>query len=241
MRSRDGGNSDEFIREVDEAVRQDRWTTIWKHYSAYIVGTALAVVVGTSAGIGWQTYQKNQRDAHARALAAATTLLADDKPADAASAFRALAHDAGGGVGIIARLRAAEADKAAGNPSAKLDDLNELATNGDVPPLYKRLARLLTLQETFNQADAASLIKELDEAATPDNPWRASLLELKAMAEMKAGNTNEARATLKALLDASETPGNLARRATELLDALGGPLEEDNQTVSQNSNDEVSR
>lgn len=241
MRSRDGGNSDEFIREVDEAVRQDRWTTIWKQYNAYIVGAALAVVVGTSAGVGWQTYQKNKLDGHARGLAAATTLLAEDKPAEAASAFRALANDAGGGVGVIATLRSAEAEKEAGNPSAKLDALKELAANGDAGPLYTRLANLLALQETFNDADAESLIGELQEAATPDNPWRASLLELKAVAEMKSGKTNDARATLQALLDAPGTPSNLARRATELLNALGGPLDADNQTVSQNENSEVSQ
>jgi hypothetical protein len=241
MRSRDGGNSDEFIREVDEAVRQDRWTEIWKQYNAYIVGAALAVVVGTAAGIGWQTYQKNTSDANARRLAAATSLLADDKPAEAASAFRALANETGSGVGIVARLRAAEAAKEAGNANVKVDDLNALADDGDVPPLYARLARLLALQETFDDTDADGLIKELDQAATPDNPWRASLLELKAMAEMKAGRTDEARATLQALLDAPATPGNLARRASELLQALGGPLEADNQTVSQNSNDEVSQ
>lgn len=241
MRSRDGGNSDEFIREVDEAVRQDRWTTIWKRYNAYIVGAGLAVVVGMSANVAWETYQKNKLDSQARGLAAATTLLADDKPAEAASAFRALANEAGGGVGVVARLRSAAAEKEAGNPDGKIETLKQLATDGDAASLYKKLADLLALQEGFNQADAESLIAELDKVATPDNPWRASLLELKAVAEMKAGQTDEARATLAALLEAPETPASLTRRASELLEALGGPLEEDNQTVSQNSNEEVSQ
>lgn len=240
MRSRDDGNSDEFIREVDEAVRQDRWTTIWKQYNAYIIGAALAVVVGTSAGIGWQTYQKNTADSHARSLAAATTLLSEDKPAEAASAFRALANDAGGGVGIIATLRSAGAEKEAGNPEAKIDALNELADDGGIEELYGRLARLLSMQESFNDVDAESLIGELDAAATPDSPWRASLLELKAMAETKAGKTEAARTTLQDLLNAPGTPENLARRASEFLNALGGPLDGDNQTVSQNDQDEKS-
>ena len=241
MRSRDGGNSDEFIREVDEAVRQDQWSAIWKQYSAYIIGAALAVVVGTSAGIAWQNYQTNKLEAQARSFAAASALLAEDKPADAASAFRALANEAGGGVGMIARLRSAEAEKDADNPGAKLDTLNQLAASDDIDPLYARLAKLLALQETFNDADAESLIADLQAEATPDNPWRASLLELKALAEMKAGQTNNARTTLTNLIDGPTTPDNLARRASELLEALGGPLEDDNQTVSQNSNDEVSQ
>ena len=239
MRSRDSGNSDEFIREVDEAVRQDRWLTVWKQYNAYIIAAVSAVVIGVAANVGWQSYQDNQRSANARELADATTLLAEDKPAEAAVAFNALAERAGGGVAVVARLRAAEAEKQAGNAEAKLALLDGLANDGDAEVLYQRLAGLLASQETFDASDAEAMIGLLDQAATPDNPWRASLLELRAMAEMKAGRTEEARATLETLLNGEGTPANLARRATELLSALGGPLDGDNQTVSQNSADEA--
>ena len=235
MRSRDSGTSSEFIREVDEAVRQDRWMAIWKQYGAYFVGAALAVVVGTAAGVGWQTYQENQRLAHAMSMAAAARLI-EEKPAEAASAFASLAESAGGGVGVVARLKAADAEQRAGNTEAKIEILNELAADADAPALYRRLATLLVIQETFDDRDAKSLIGELDQAATPDNPWRASLLELKALAEIKAGETEAARATLKTLLDSPDTPSSLARRAGELLDALGGPLDNDRRTVSQNQN-----
>ena len=241
MRSRDGGDSDEFIREVDEAVRQDRWTAIWKQYNAYIVGAALAVVIGVSGNMAWQTYQKNRQDTLSQNFAAAAAFLGEGKPGEAASAFRALANDAGGGIGVIARLRAAEADKEAGNAEAKIEALSVLANDADADPLYQSLAELLVLQATFDDADADNLAAEIEKVATPDNPWRASLLELKALAEMKAGQTNEARATLQRLLESSTTPGSLQRRASELLEALGGPLEEDNQTVSQNESDEVTQ
>ncbi|MGI9498691.1 MAG: tetratricopeptide repeat protein [Geminicoccaceae bacterium] len=239
MRSRDSGNSDEFIREVDEAVRQDRWLAVWKQYNAYIIGAALAVVIGTGAGVGWQAYQDNQRSANARELADATALFAEDKPAEAAAAFNALAARAGGGVAVVARLQAAEAEKQAGDGEAKLALLDSLAGDSDVAPLYQRLAALLATQESFNDSDTDALIGELERAATPDNPWRASLIELKAIAEMKAGRTDEARATLGTLLDVEAAPASLRRRANELLSALGGPLDGDNQAVSQNSTDDT--
>ncbi|MGI9419925.1 MAG: tetratricopeptide repeat protein [Geminicoccaceae bacterium] len=237
MRSRDSGNSDEFIREVDEAVRQDRWLTVWKQYNVYIVGAALAVVIGSAAGVGWKNYQESQRAANAKELADAAELLAAEQPGEAAAAFAALAERAGGGVGVVARLRAAEAEKQAGNGDAKLALLDGLAGDGDVAPLYQRLAGLLASQEAFGAGDADMMIGELERAATPDNPWRASLIELKAIAEMKSGRTEEARATLESLLDAEDTPANLQRRAGELLQALGGPLNDDNQTISQNDTD----
>ena len=196
-------------------------------------------MIGVAANAGWQSYQDSQRSANARQLADATTLLAEDKPGEAAVAFNALADRAGGGVAVVARLRAAEAEKQAGNAEAKLALLDSLAEDDDVEALYQRLAGLLARQEAFDASDADAMIDELDQAATPDNPWRASLLELKAMAEMKAGRTEEARATLETLLNGEGTPANLARRANELLSALGGPLDGDNQTVSQNHADEA--
>ena len=238
MRSRDGENSDGFIREVDEAVRQDQWLAIWNQYRTYIIGATLAVVVGTAAGVGWQNYQASQRAADAKALADATTLLAEERSSEAAAAFKTLAEQTSGGMAVVAGLRAAEAEKQAGNKEAKLSLLERLADNGDTGLIYKRLADLLAKQESFGDADADAMIGELEQAATPDNPWLASLTELKAVAQMKAGRTEEARATLETLLADADTPTNLQRRARELLDALGGPLAGDNQTVSRNSADE---
>ena len=239
MRSRDGENSDGFIREVDEAVRQEQWLAIWNQYSTYIIGAALAVVVGTAAGVGWQNYQASQRAASAKALADATDLLTEERPAEAATAFKALAEQTGGGMAVVAGLRAAEAEKQAGNKEAKLSLLEGLAGSGDAGMIYQRLADLLAKQESFGDADADdAMISELEQAATPDNPWRASLTELKAVAQMKVGRSEEARATLETLLADADTPANLQRRARELLDALGGPLDGDNQTISQNSAEE---
>lgn len=234
MRSRDGGNSDEFIREVDEAVRQDRWLAVWKRYNTYIIGAALAVAVGTTAGVGWKAYQDKQRSANARDMATATALLAGDSPTEAAAAFDALAARAGGGLAVVASLRAAEARKQAGDSEAKLALLDGLASDGEVASLYQRLAGLLASQESFDDSSADIVIDDIERAATADNPWRASLIELKAIAEMKAGRTEEARATLEDLLTGEGTPVGLQRRANELLNALGGPLDSDNRTVSEN-------
>ena len=37
MRGRGSANPDEFIREVDEAVRQEQWLKLWKQYGSYLV------------------------------------------------------------------------------------------------------------------------------------------------------------------------------------------------------------
>lgn len=224
MRGRGSGNSDEFIREVDEAVRQEQWFKLWQQYGTYAIAAALAIVVGTAAGVGWRTYQQNQRLDEARRYAAAQQLLRDDQPAEAAAAFASLAQDANGGYRVIAELSAAAAQGDAGDDQAKVATLTKLADDDDAASVYRGLAELLAAQEDFNTAGPAVALAKIEPLAAADRPWRHSALELRAVAEMQSGDTAAARQTLDDLLADPATPPDLARRAAELLAFLGGPL-----------------
>ena len=76
MRGRGSGQSDEFIREVDEAVRQDRWLKLWKQYGSLYDGGRLALVIGIAAGVGWRAWQENQRQDEAERYMAAISFCA---------------------------------------------------------------------------------------------------------------------------------------------------------------------
>jgi hypothetical protein len=223
MRGRGSVNSDEFIREVDDAVRQEQWLKLWKQYGSYITAAALALVVGSAAAAGWRTWQENQRLDDARRYAAAQQLLRDDKPKEAGEAFAALAEDAHGGYRVLARLRAAEARAQAGDPAAATVTLEQLAANPDNEPVYRSLGELLAAQRDFANAQPNALLAQLEPLAGIDDPWRYSALELRAVAQMQSGDTAAARQTLDDLLADPLTPPHLGRRAAELLAFLGGP------------------
>jgi hypothetical protein len=225
MRGRGSANTDEFIREVDEAVRQDQWLKLWKQYGSYFVGAALAVVIGTAAGVGWRAWQQSEQLEEARRYAAAQQLLGEDKPAQAAEAFAALAEDAGSGYRVLARLRAAEAQAEAGDPAAATATLEQLAANHDAAPVYRSLGELLATQRAFAEAQPTAVLAQLEPLVGINDPWRYSALELRALAQMQSGDTAGARQTLDDLLDDPLTPPNLGRRAAELLAFLGGPPE----------------
>jgi hypothetical protein len=223
MRGRQSTDGDGFIREVDEAVRQDRWLELWQHYGTYFVGAALAIVVGTAGGVGWRAYQANQRDQMAQRFAAAEQLLESDRAVEAAAAFGALADaEAGSGVGVLARLRAAAALGEAGDEAAKTAALAALAGDDDADPVYRELGDLLVIQQNLDGSDADALTDQLDALTASDAPWRHSALELTAVAQLEAGDLAAAKATLEALLADPETPPRLSQRAAELMAALGG-------------------
>ncbi len=235
MRGRGSGNSDEFIREVDEAVRQDRWLRLWKQYGTYIAGGAIAIVIGTGAGVAWRNYQASERLEDARRYAAAEELLRQDRPAEAAAAFLELAEEAGGGYDVVARLRAAEAQIEAGEDAAAAASLDRLSESDDAAPVYRELGDLLALQQAFEGTDGSALSGRLADLTEANAPWRYSALELQALAQLRAGETEAARRTLETLLADPLTPANLSRRAAELTASLGGPLEtaEDDASAAQ--------
>ena len=51
---------DSFLREVDEAVRQDRYHQLWDKYGVYALGLAVLVVAGVAGYKGWNYWQEKQ-------------------------------------------------------------------------------------------------------------------------------------------------------------------------------------
>lgn len=212
-----------FIREVDEAVRQDRWLALWKHYGRFLTVAALAIVAGTAIGVGWRAYQQDQQRQLAERYAAAEQLADEDRAAEAAAAFSQIAQESEGGYGVLARFRAAAAEGEAGDEEAKAATLEALSGDDEAANVYRELGELLALQDTFDTVDPDALITKLTTLAAPGSPWRHSALELEALARIRAGDLEGARATLDTLLADPATPGRLSRRAAELMASLGGP------------------
>jgi hypothetical protein len=210
--------SDEFVREVDEAVRRERWLALWQQYRAYILGTAIAVVVGTGAGVAWRQWQVSDRLAEARSFAAAEELLGQGQAAEAAGAFAELADESDTGFTVLARLRQAEALGEAGELGPKRQTLQALATSDEAAPTYRSLARLLEAQVDLGEGNPGAVDGLL---ARNDDPFRSSAKELEALGKLQQGEIEAARALLTELIDAPATPVSLRARARELRASLG--------------------
>lgn len=216
--------SDEFVREVDEAVRRDRWLALWSRYRTYIIGGAAAVVVGTAAGVAWRHYQEAALMEEARQFAAGLRLLEEGRAGEAAGVFGELASDADSGFMVLARLREAEAEGAADDREAKIASLRSLAGDDDAATAYRSLARLLEAQVELDAGNPDAALS-LATAAPDDAHWQASTKELAALAKLETGQTAEARQLLQDLVEDPATPASLSQRAGELLASLGGPVQ----------------
>ncbi|TVQ29100.1 MAG: hypothetical protein EA356_17460 [Geminicoccaceae bacterium] len=211
-------NSDAFFREVEEDLRHDRLTALWKRFGIFVILAAVALVAGTAGVVGWSYVKESRMERDALAFDRAIEE-AGGVPVVAAEALALVGEDARTGYAVVARLTAAQIFAASGEQDAALDMLEQVAADRQRPELYRDLARLLALAARADTLPPDALITEL-RPFTATSPWRHTARELTAAALLRAGDRDQAVATLRDVLDDEETPSAMRGRVRELLAAL---------------------
>lgn len=211
----------DIFHEVEEDLRRDQATAIWKKYGTYIIGAVLLLVLVVAAHWGWTKYATNrQMQASADFLSAAST--SDLKARETALAKVAAE---GGVYGVLARFRLAETAIEAGDKAKARGILGEIAKDGDADKPLRDLAliqaALLELEVGKPEA-AADLVKDLTQEG---EPYRLSALEVTGLAALAAGDNEKARTTFETLKKVAEEESvagsGFAQRAEQMLDRLG--------------------
>ena len=210
--------SDEFIREVDEELRRDRFATLWRRYGAMVLGAAILIVAATAAKVGWDHWAAQARAAEATRFAAAQQALQAGNHAEAAAQFAALAAEGKTGFAELARLKEAEAKLGQKDTAGALTALDGLAAGGGSDPIL----RDRDLSFEVNNGVPATLKQQLEPLAAAGAPWRNQARELQALLAIRAGALDEARGILAELSKEVGVPPSQQRRAAELLQAIGG-------------------
>ena len=70
--------TDEFIREVDEDLKEEKRLKLWKKFFPYVVSISLGIVLFTSGFVFWEGYSDNQRQKLGDDFTAAVVLAGED-------------------------------------------------------------------------------------------------------------------------------------------------------------------
>lgn len=192
-----------LLREADEALRQDKMQALWDEWGSTIIGAVLMIILGTSLGVAWQSWQADRQ-----ATATAQLLQADRTP-------DARAELSGHYKGVAALLAAA---RTAGGEDVSPETLNSLfleATDSGLPVEWDFLAawgRLRTqAEQSQNNEETLAIATEMAELARDrDNPYTAIMLMEAGVIQGSIGNFDTAISLLE---EAAETPA-----ATDLPD-----------------------
>lgn len=208
----------DIFREIDEELRRDHLLKLLSRYWPYlaaIVGLALAIAGGITF---WHQHQLSLRQAQSNRYAVAATLASRGKSVEAARLFGAVARE-GGGYAELAAFQEAALLAQSGHEKEALAIYDHIATT-DPHPAFRGLAVLLSTMRQMPQTAPKEIIARLKPLTVAGNPWRASALELTALAEIAAGDRSGARRIYQGLTTDPAAPPGLRARAAELAAAL---------------------
>lgn len=210
-------SDDSFVREVDEAVRQEELKRLWNRYGVFALAGAFMIVAGVAGYKGWNYWQaKQSADAGAR-FVGALTLNEDGKTEEAAAAFKELASDGPAGYQLLSRFQLAAADVKAGKTGSAVAAYDALAADTGIGPLLKEFAQIQAAGLLVDQASLDDMKKRIDAIAEGSSPWRHSAREYLGLTAYRTGNGADAERYFTKALSDPGIPPNLRRRAEMIL------------------------
>lgn len=211
-------DTDSFINEVTEEVRRDRLFAMFRRW-APVAAAAVVVLVG---GAAWNEYRKATETAAAQQLGddVIAALQADDIATRLDRLGGIETESAGGNAVVQFLIAAGEVEE--GDRDAAVAGLDRIATNGDLPEIYRRIAAFKALTLQADSLPAVERRTRFEALAQPGQPLRLLAQEQLALIDIASGEADAAIDRLQSVLDDAEVTGALRERATQMIVALGG-------------------
>ncbi len=209
-----------FMREVDEAMHQERLLAIWHRTKWFIVGAIVLFVLAIAGREAWDAWRAHQ----GRTLAAewyAYTQLTDDTAR--AQALPELLRAGNSGTRALAVFAHAGMQH---EPVAKAEAYLTLADDSREPRWLRDIARLnaaiALLDGPVDEAKAQlELLVQLQREGET-SPAYAPALELLALLAQQNGDIGAAKGYTLKLLQEVNLPADMRLRGLQRLGALGG-------------------
>lgn len=212
----------DFFREVDEAVRQDKYKQLWDQYGVHVLVAAAIVVVGVAGYQGWAFWQEKRSTEAGAKFSEAVSLENGAEAAKARQMFAALAEQGPAGYRVLARFQLAAAAAKAGETDKAVADYDALAKDSGVDPILQGNATIQAASLRLDKADYAEMEQRLKALAESDSAWRFSARELLGLSAYRLNNMSEAEKQFNALIADEATPRNLRERATMMIALIVG-------------------
>ena len=220
----DDRTTDQFIREVDEELRRDQLTELWKRFGTLIIAVCVAVVAITAGYNGWVWWQEKQAaEAGDRYLAALQSIDGEDTEM-ARLALQEIATSGPGGYAMLARLRTAALAAQSGDTSTAMTGFDAIADNSGADQTIRDLARLRAALIALDTGDLDGAENRVETLAEAGNPWRHAAREILGTAAYARGDLTGARERFATIQSDVEAPADARSRAGLMLSLIDGQM-----------------
>ena len=210
--------SEEFVREVDEDIKEEERIKLWKKVFPYVVSVSLGIIIFTSGYVFWNNYTESLNQQLGDDFTAAVQL-ADEEDLDASIlALNRIVDEGSDGYVTLAKMKKASLLIQRGELELGLNIYLDLERNA-VDQSFRDIASILYVLNSMDTEDPEALLEKINKLES-SQIWRSSALEMKAFLKLKQNKVEEARKIFEGILNLPSTPSSLATRAKSMVDYL---------------------
>lgn len=210
-------SDDSFVREVDEAVRQEEFKRLWNRYGFYVMAGAVLIVAGVAGYKGWNYWQAKQAQAAGSRFVGALLLEEDGKAQDAKSAFEEIAASSPAGYRTLSRFQLAAAAARDGDRQKAVEAYEVLASDSSAGGILQDYAKIRAAALLVDEVSLDDMKKRIDALAEGNGPWRNAARELLGLSAYRNNNISEAERYYRRIMVDPAATQNMRRRAQMML------------------------
>ncbi len=209
----------DIFREVNEELKRDRASELARKYGPYLIGFAVAIVLGTLGYNLWRDWDLERRSERSDQFNAALELASDGQN-DAAVAALAELGEPDGAYGTLAVFERARLLAEDGRLDEALAAWEILAASDAAGPALQGVARLFFVMNQIDDGDPGELRVMLEPLLVAGNGFRPLAMELNAVLMLREGDRDAARQIYAEIADDLTAPPGLRARAAQVLASL---------------------
>ncbi len=217
----DAARDNMFMREVDDALRQDQMAGIVENYGKQIL---IGIVVVLLALGGWFYYRHTQTEAagvRGEEMTNALDAVRNTNLPGAANALKALEDADQPGYRAISQIMAGAIAQERDDPKAAAATFAKVAADDSLPQPLRDLALIRQTAAEYDTLKPADVVARLKPLAVPGNPWFGSAGEMVAIAHMRMNKPDLAGPLFLKLADDEQVPETIRSRSRQLAGVMG--------------------
>ena len=226
---------DVFMREVDEALREDQLKSALTRYGV-LAGVAVVVLLASLGGwLWWREHQQAVAGEQGEKYMVALDQVEAGQLAPAVAALTPLASNGPAGTRAAALLMQAGIAAEQGRRAEAATLYNRVAADSAMPQPYRDLATIRDVAINFDSLAPGVVIARLKPLAVPGNAWFGSAGELVAAAYLKQGKNDLAGPLFAQIAKDPNVPETIRTRTRQMSGLLGVDAIVDVDTALTNS------
>jgi len=219
---RDAAQREVFLREVDDAVRQDQLEGFMSRYGKLVLAVVVIALLAFAGWIYWDHRQTKAREERSEAYVQALDSIQSENLDAAKAKLQPIAAASSSDATVTsARLMLAGIALRQNHKPDALGLYRQVAADAKAPQALRDLASVRAIAADFDAMKPQDVVDRLKPLAVPGNAWFGPAGELVGMAYLKLGKQDQAGPLFGAIAKDETVDEGLRSRARQLAAVLG--------------------